>query len=164
MRPGIIGDLRLRLGERFRFRQIERQRRDAQRHDMPMRVEQAGQQRPVLAIEPPVGAPVLVVRGFLALLDQPPDLAIGGHGHAGEADDLPFFIEGDAVDVIDKAVGEGGGAERKEERGKTDSPKVTKVSRCHRKMPVKRGDTATNGGGGKLVLSVMRKRWQIGGV
>ena len=116
---------------------------------MAMRVEQAGKQRTILAVEPPVGPPVLVGRGLFALPDEPPDLAVRGDGQPGETDNLSLVVERNAVDVVDKAVRESGGAEHEEEGGKNDSAKVTKVPRRDRKIPVKRGDCATNGGGGE---------------
>ena len=87
---------------------------------MAVRVEQAGQQRAILAIEPPIGPPVLVGRGLFTLPDQLADLAIGSDGQPRKANDLSLVVEGDPVDVVDKAVGEGGrdkGEDEGDEKG-----------------------------------------------
>ena len=144
---GIFGNLCLRLSQRLGVGQVERQRGNAQPHHMPVRVEQAGQQRAVLSIEPPIGSPVLVGRGLLTLPDQLADPAIGRNGEAGEADDLPLGVERNPVDVIDQPIGERGAAKGEKKGSENDSPKVTKVPRCAREIPLNRGDVATNGGG-----------------
>ena len=73
---------------------------------MAMRINQAGEQRSPLAIEFPVG-----LSHFVAALEQLADFAVGRDRQTVEADDLARRVECDAVDVVNPAIGEGGGCE-----------------------------------------------------
>ena len=78
---------------------------------MPVRVDQAGNDRPPAPVEAEPGPLRLALAGAVQLLHPPvvPDQ------HGGEADDVPASVEGVAVDVVDQHVGRGGG--KGEERG-----------------------------------------------
>ena len=76
---------------------------------MPMSVENARQKRMILAVEPPVGSPVLVIRRLFTLQDQFADLALGSDGKACEPNHLSPAIQGNTVNVVNEAVSERGG-------------------------------------------------------
>ena len=115
---GIGRNLRLCIGKARRAREVERHQLEAKAHHMAVRIDEAGQQRPPLPVEPIVEG---FGRGLLVLLllfgvaqrlvgaDQADNLAIGADDHAGEADDLSLAVEREAVDVLDERVRERGG-------------------------------------------------------
>jgi hypothetical protein len=73
-----------------------------------MRINQAGEQRLPLAVKSPIGLHWRLVPSA----EQLADLAIGRNGQAAEAHDLAAGVQCDAVDIIDPAIGKGGGGEK----------------------------------------------------
>ena len=107
MRGRIIAQPLLQLGERMRARQVEPQRRESEVDDMPVRVDQPGQQRPPLAVDLMLRPAAAIVVG----IDDLQTLPSSPIEQAGEMLQLAVGADLDAVDVVDQGVGGGGGSE-----------------------------------------------------
>lgn len=106
--PGTVGkllgigrDQRLRFLERLGLRQVEGQRAEADAHHVNVCVEQAGHHHAA----PAILAKIDVARQFLAALEDLLDPAIVTDEQGDEALDLAFFVESDALDVVEQRVG-----------------------------------------------------------
>ena len=64
MRGRIIAQPLLQLGQRMRARQVEPQRRESEVDDVPVRVDQPGQQRPPFAVDLMFDRPLQIVIGI----------------------------------------------------------------------------------------------------
>ena len=126
-------DLRLRLRQRSRVRQVERDERQAIAHDMPMRVDQARDHRLAAGVHlergclGPFGPRLalfrlfrLIFRFLVPLRQQLFDLAIIVDLQGDKAHDLAIGVERDAVHIVDDAECHGG--RRKRDRGDRRQP------------------------------------------
>ena len=107
----VIADFALRLGQRLRFGQIERERGEAKLEQVQVRVDQPGQQHAALAVHP-----VLRARQLVALVVDRQDRAIVAEPQRGEALDPAVGRDGLALDVVDQRIGLGRRRERKQRR------------------------------------------------
>ena len=101
---GIGGDPLLRLGERVGVGKVELQRAHAEAHDMAVRVDQAGDQRPAAAVEQETRA----VRPRVAALVELPHPAVVADPQSVEAEQVAVLADRVAVDIVDQHVGQSG--------------------------------------------------------
>ena len=120
-------DLRLRLGQRLRPRQIEFQRAEAEFHHMAMRIDEPGQHHPPLHVR----APVEFVRPLFLRRQQPRDMPVQRHQQAGETDDAPVLVQRDAIDIVDQRIRQRGQRrDRQQRRQRQHDRSETGKDRC----------------------------------
>ena len=108
-------DLRERLVERSGVRKIQRQRRQAQFHDVEMSVDQAGHHEAPLAIQPVLD----FGRALVAVVEHLFHAPVVVDPQRLEAVDLAALVDADALDIVDQLIGpDGRGSGRGEQDGK----------------------------------------------
>ena len=76
---------------------------------MRVRVDEAGHDRPPV----PVLAEIDFLARLLAALENLDDLAVVADHHRRETLHRAVALEGDAVDIVDQRIGEGGGGDER---------------------------------------------------
>src|SRR5690606_28599860 len=138
IRGRVFGDLRLRFRERIRVRQVQRDRREAETHDVAMRIDHAGNDEAAIAVDLEVD----VARALVAAVEHVLDAPVVANHQAGEVIDLAVLVDRDALDVVDQRVGCGRGAPAAGGKGEGGGGKTD-----HAGIPLSRAGRETRMGG-----------------